>query len=276
MPNWVYNRVTGSKKLISQLLDSDGNVTFKNVVSPPQELELIDKMKLSPDSREVIAVLSFFYDNDTNALEDYYNAFCFRMYSTYDSYLDYVHKTFTPDVLTLYRSLGIKSSTYSWYDWNCKYWGCKWDADSSDFSTYDSNAIEIEFMTPWSVPEPVISALVEKFPYEDFNWHCDEESCAFSVNFVATGRGTYFEEESAPEYFTPYVSTQPELEDYTSGCTNLTEVKQEVSNTLPDKSYTVLVDNDHEYTIEVCDPYDDDYESYTCSWNKDGTMCYDD
>jgi len=48
----------------------------------------------------------------------------------------------------------------NWYDWNINNWGTKWNA-------YDQEMLDdktISFNTAWSMPQPVIRALSEKFP----------------------------------------------------------------------------------------------------------------
>lgn len=58
----------------------------------------------------------------------------------------------------------------NWYEWQCKFWGCKWDA--SDISVYNSC---IEFDTPWDAPIPVMEEICKVIPSVPFSWEFSEE-----------------------------------------------------------------------------------------------------
>lgn len=58
----------------------------------------------------------------------------------------------------------------NWYEWQCRFWGCKWDACNRDVS-YNW----LEFDTPWSPPEPVMLELCKKIPNIPFTWEFSEE-----------------------------------------------------------------------------------------------------
>jgi len=61
-----------------------------------------------------------------------------------------------------------------WYDYNCEYFGCKWDSEVRDlrFNTikYGDNKYKLSFQTttPWSPPLVFIKRLKELFPNLDF------------------------------------------------------------------------------------------------------------
>ena len=66
----------------------------------------------------------------------------------------------------------------NWYNWNNKYWGCKWDSSDTEME-YDEKSpksVVYRFQTPWSIPEPVFEAMVEQFPKLKFSFECEEET----------------------------------------------------------------------------------------------------
>lgn len=52
---------------------------------------------------------------------------------------------------------------FNWYDWNCNYWGCKWNATTISVEQ-NEDSIKIFFDTPWAPPIPVIEKLIEDNP----------------------------------------------------------------------------------------------------------------
>lgn len=52
---------------------------------------------------------------------------------------------------------------FNWYDWNCNYWGCKWNATVMNIEQ-NEDSIKIFFETPWDPPIPVIEKLVKDNP----------------------------------------------------------------------------------------------------------------
>lgn len=46
-----------------------------------------------------------------------------------------------------------------WYNWRCRFWGCKWNA-SDTFAIGDH---EVSFMTPWSLPDEIYKAISKKY-----------------------------------------------------------------------------------------------------------------
>ena len=212
MPNWVYNRVKASNKVIRRLLNEKGQPTFENIVpQPPALLALINSELGHGDLLTIKALISYVFDKDSTPIEDLYMRQATYSGTLYDFIEDKVKEHPLPQLL-LCKEMLEKYDTFYWYDWRCKYWGCKWDA-SAYFGTFDDSVDQIEFQTPWGAPEPIMSALVEEFPDEEIFWHCDEESCEFSVNFISRGDGTYYEEDTFPEWYTPYIYDEDDLSD---------------------------------------------------------------
>lgn len=55
---------------------------------------------------------------------------------------------------------------HCWYNWNVENWGTKWNAYDVAWEDLDDGRVQLNFDTAWSHPEPVITALSKKFPYE--------------------------------------------------------------------------------------------------------------
>ena len=70
-----------------------------------------------------------------------------------------------------------------WYGWNCRNWGCKWDANCNgeevviDHNANQTTTAQYHFDTPWSHPEPIIDWLVKYSVEQGFSleWHYEEE-----------------------------------------------------------------------------------------------------
>lgn len=67
---------------------------------------------------------------------------------------------------------------FNWYDWNCNYWGCKWNATTISVEQ-NEDSIKIFFETPWDPPIPVIEKLIEDNPQLEIEYeshtHYDAE-----------------------------------------------------------------------------------------------------
>lgn len=71
-----------------------------------------------------------------------------------------------------------------WYDWNTKNWGTKWDL-------YDANVVEDSFFftTAWSAPIPVIQALIDFYPNQDFSFYWADEDMGYNVGGIRVAGG---------------------------------------------------------------------------------------
>lgn len=77
-----------------------------------------------------------------------------------------------------------------WYDWNCKYYGCKWNC-SFHIVEISENYLILSVDTPWSPAEPVFNELQELYSAFNFYIKCKEEGMGFAL-FYETSR---FDEE---------------------------------------------------------------------------------
>ena len=236
MPNWVYNRVHGSKKAVEMLVGPKGNVTFQKVLPIPEAMKALDNYK-NFDQSEIKALINFIYKGDDSDLKVVHTNS--KSSSTYDDFVDTLMKNYPLSQLDLCKQLLDKYGTCYWYDWRCNVWGCKWDADS-DEGTYNGDEEEIEFQTPWSPPEGVMKEIARRYPDLEFVWHCDEESCAFSIDYIFNGDGTISEEDVFPEYFTPYIPEPDYLRDAgIEDMTKLSDVKDCIRDNLGEARYDI-------------------------------------
>ena len=237
MPNWVYNRVHGSKKAVEMLVGPKGNVTFQKLLPVPDAMKALSNYKYE-DKEEITALIDLIYKGDDSKLKSI-AAYPKNESLTYDEVKDQLLKRYPLSQLDLCKQLLDKYGTFYWYDWRCNIWGCKWDA-SSDEGTYNGDEEEIEFQTPWSPPEGVIHELANRFPDLQLVWHVDEESCAFSIDYIFNGDGTISEEDVFPEYYTPYIPEPDNLEDMgIKDMTTVTDVKDCIRSTLGEARYDI-------------------------------------
>lgn len=237
MPNWVYNRVHGSKKAVEMLVGPKGNVTFQKLLPVPDAMKALSNYKYE-DKEELTALIDLIYKGDDSKFKAI-AAYPKNESLTYDEVKDQLLKRYPLSQLDLCKQLLDKYGTFYWYDWRCTVWGCKWDA-SSDEGTYNGDEEEIEFQTPWSPPEGVIHELANRFPDLQLVWHADEESCAFSIDYIFNGDGTISEEDVFPEYYTPYIPEPDNLEDMgIKDMTTVTDVKDCIRSTLGEARYDI-------------------------------------
>ncbi len=64
----------------------------------------------------------------------------------------------------------------TWYDWNCTFWGTKWNAYDIEIT-----APIVKFDTAWSCPVPIFEALAKKFPTIPFEVKYADEDTGCNV-----------------------------------------------------------------------------------------------
>jgi hypothetical protein len=235
MPNWCYNRVHGSNKAIKLLLNDEGKVTFQKILPEPEALIALNSYKYE-DQQEIFALIDLLFKGDDAGIKAI-AAYPKNNGRTLDDIKKELISMYPLSQLDLCMQLIEKYGTCYWYDWRNKFWGCKWDA-SDDFGTYDGTEESIEFETPWSPPEGVIKEIARRYPDLEFVWHCDEESCAFSLDFIFNGDGTITEEDVFPEYYTPYIPEPDYLADAgILSMTKLSDVKECIRDNLGEASF---------------------------------------
>ena len=252
MPNWTYNRVHGSNKAVRLLLNAEGHPTFQNIVPSPVELEILENSELSRDKKVCEAIYHSFVNNDDDSLRALYKSggYLAEQYTTEDIYVQAMKEHYE-DYVSVIRSLhDNQEGFYDWYNWNIHNWGCKWDA-ADDFGPYNGTEEEIEFQTPWSPPEGVISKMAELYPDIECVWHCDEESCAFSIDYVLHGDGTYSEYDVSPEYYLPCIVEEEDLLTELKGVTSVNDALDTIATQLGEAEHDIHKVEEPDGTISL-------------------------
>ena len=138
MPNWVSNSVTieGNPKLVNQI---------KELVSKPYVMPVQSRGDLSfrVEDETITSDFSFWNIIKPTNMEDY------------------PKQPWAPDE----ARTPIKDS---WYNWNNRNWGVKWDTTNAELVDEVENGENLvlvyNFETPWGVPVPVLIELSRQFP----------------------------------------------------------------------------------------------------------------
>lgn len=117
------------------------------------------------------------------------------------AYFDFNAFVPTPDFVyqgNLGREEEEKYGQNTWYAWNTKNWGTKWNSYDNDFSDD-----YVSFQTAWSHPAPVITEMSKKFPEEIFTIAYADEDFGFNCGLYRIKNGDIIErsniEEGTPE-----------------------------------------------------------------------------
>jgi hypothetical protein len=166
MPNWVFNSlvVSGQSKMELQLLKEQLNKPFTvHHDSYNRETGQMEK-KETHYSNPVFAFWNIIAPTD---LEAYYG--------------EQTHKTDLDNFVQSFNN--AVQNDNSWYYWNLRNWGCKWDVAVQDDEQYpdtrcewtDAGELMYHFNTPWSQPEEAITKLSSQFPTLQFDLEYEEE-----------------------------------------------------------------------------------------------------
>lgn len=63
-----------------------------------------------------------------------------------------------------------KYGVWNSVEWGAKMWGTKWDAQACSLEDETAEMLQYQFETPWTYPEKVFLALLEKFPTLHIKW----------------------------------------------------------------------------------------------------------
>jgi len=186
MPNWVYNSIAASEKVLKDMLKEDGHVTFQKIVPMPEGLsnrgtdpkimsqEEIDECWRNYEQSKASGNLSFDqgYPQNLGITQEEND----RLYSEY--------------------------GCNNWKDWAIKYWGCKWDGASDE--PYDddnfSSLNQVSFRTAWDHPLPFIKELSKKHPEELISVHWEEEQGYGQIYNILNTKVTTHEAWDLPEF----------------------------------------------------------------------------
>ena len=150
MPNWVMNYLTveGSPELVEEL---------KNQVAQPyvMPVQSIGDLNFTVKDQEVNEVFSFWNIIRPTNMEDYPK-------QPKRSELPTSDPNWWADTNKVSRV------DDSWYNWNNRNWGCKWDVTNPELCSEEENGENLvlvyQFDTPWSPPIPAMEKLSEQYP----------------------------------------------------------------------------------------------------------------
>ena len=86
----------------------------------------------------------------------------------------------------------------TWYEWSIANWGTKWNAYGRDTEDVYEDDNTLRFLTAWSAPHPVISALAERYPDIEFIHEWADEDIGQNCGRIEYAEG-YACEEHYPE-----------------------------------------------------------------------------
>ena len=177
MPNWTYNtiKVQGEKEQLAKMMNDavkteDGKLKLSSWFPVPESYNKYDTTN-HPDGRG-FEVGKEFYDGLGN-----------RGIMTEELLEEY--KRATAEQREKYGAVG-------WYDYNCKYLGCKWDMD---FDSIDESEGEITLgiQTPWNAPDAWLIRMSKRYPELTFSNYADYEEGDWYNYTIKNGKETYCE-----------------------------------------------------------------------------------
>ena len=188
MPNWTGNRLSiiglvedinlfeadRLAALKAHDCDMEQCITFHMVLPMPQEL----KGTISPRRRTYEEIIQIAKENNWSDESLQHN----------------LANALTPEGVAKLDELKAKFGADNWYDWCNDNWGTKWDACHAAIERVpyviagpqSKDRVVISFDTAWAAPEPVIHALVRKYPNLNFVHSYSyegEENTDFTVDY---------------------------------------------------------------------------------------------
>jgi hypothetical protein len=174
MPNWCYNSLTieGSKELVADVKRMLNRPFVMNHESWNSETRNMEKQEQTY-SNPIFAFHNIYnYRQDNISDEVYYNQ-------------EIKSRDLNRDTDQIMADIINELATgNSWYDWNTRNWGTKWDVAVADNDEYPDTEITDEsvgfisyrFNTAWAPPTQAISKLSEQYPDLDFELSYEEET----------------------------------------------------------------------------------------------------
>ena len=176
MPNWVMNYLTveGKPELVEEL---------KKQVAQPyvMPVQSFGDLNFTVKDQEVDEVFSFWNIIRPTDMEAYPK--------------QPVHSDLSPNDEGWWADVTAKSRVdNSWYNWNNRNWGCKWDVTNPELCSEEENGENLvlvyQFDTPWSPPVPAILKLSEQYPTllitlsyeEEQGWGGEIEFCKGKIS----------------------------------------------------------------------------------------------
>jgi hypothetical protein len=164
VPNWCYNylEISGDEALIADV---------KRQLNKPFQ-QKHDSWNMQTQKMELVDTL---YPNPVFAFHNIYN-------HIQDGVSDEEYLKQPDHKQPLAEALMFKGNT--WYDWNVRNWGTKWDVAVSHDEEYPEtelyeetdNSLAYKFNTAWSPPIEAITKLSEQYPTLEITLSYEEET----------------------------------------------------------------------------------------------------
>jgi hypothetical protein len=185
MPNYVINtiKIEGEQSIIDELMFSvksdESNFDFEKIIPSPESM----KIESGTNTDISLAIYEFEKTGSDIRLVNYlsYPWVKTENITNTSELCEYIKKCnrYSKELGRLAYENIIQYGCKDWYEWNCKYWGTKWN--SSDSSSCGNT---ISFQTAWSTPYPVIEELSKKYPTISFTINYADED-------IGSNCGTY-------------------------------------------------------------------------------------
>jgi hypothetical protein len=169
MPNWVYNSVlvSGDKISLNALKEQLNTPVTKHFPTMKFNEELKEWVGTPSVQQYSNPVFSFWNVVTPNDLDTYYGK------EVEEIDIDNFKQTFTNAI----------TNGQSWYYWNLRHWGTKWDIAVEDGQEYPDTTLEItddgtlmyHFQTAWSPVHEIFNVLSQEFPTLEFDYEYEEE-----------------------------------------------------------------------------------------------------
>ena len=160
MPNWTFNtiRVSGNKEHIAKMMNDaikneNGEMTLRSWFPIPETFLKYDTTNHPNGERLVVG-------------EEYWDGLGHRGIMTAELLDEY--KQATKEQRETYGVVG-------WYDYNCKYFGCKWSDCDVKIADEMDGKIVLSTDTPWTSPDMWLIRLSERYPDLLFENHAEFE-----------------------------------------------------------------------------------------------------
>lgn len=179
MPNWVYNHVaiSGPRKVLERFIEVAGQDNY-----------------LLKSRNEIDGTFSYsnFIIPPKNKLDEYNET---------NGWKD---------------GKRVGDTEYNWYNWNIRNWGVKWDAGSPELED-EGHQVVLRWESPWSVPEPVLHKMIEKFPKLQFDGRSEEEQ-GWGCNWYGEGGQSSFTYWDIPGSHADYANPEGYNEEHSCIC----------------------------------------------------------
>ena len=195
MPNWVANiiGISGKKEYIDALIQNvrsdESGFDFNTLIPMPESLNVESG---SNTSTAILYYISDRLERPINEIRRHKFASSAHAYNTLELEIAMLREGldkgyYKPDELYANGKVYVdnleKYGAPTWYEWTNINWGTKWNACDVDVSRDSPTSCTICFNTAWSLPEPIITKLVEEYPRLNFDGRWADEDLGSNCGY---------------------------------------------------------------------------------------------